>query len=32
MPKLFFREALARAMAEEMEREPRVILLGQDIA
>jgi pyruvate/2-oxoglutarate/acetoin dehydrogenase E1 component len=32
MSKLFFREALARAMAEEMERDPRVILLGQDIA
>ena len=32
MPKRFFREALARAMAEEMEREPRLILLGQDIA
>jgi acetoin:2,6-dichlorophenolindophenol oxidoreductase subunit beta len=31
MPKLFFREALARAMMEEMERDPRVILLGQDI-
>jgi acetoin:2,6-dichlorophenolindophenol oxidoreductase subunit beta len=32
MSKLFFREALARAMAEEMERDPRVILMGQDIA
>lgn len=32
MPKLFFREALGRAMAEEMERDPRVFLLGQDIA
>jgi len=32
MSKLFFREALARAMAEEMERDHRVILLGQDIA
>jgi pyruvate/2-oxoglutarate/acetoin dehydrogenase E1 component len=32
MSRLFFREALARAMAEEMERDPRVILLGQDIA
>lgn len=32
MPKLFFREALARAIAEEMEREPRLFLLGQDIA
>ena len=32
MPRVFFREALARAMAEEMERDPRVILLGQDIA
>jgi len=32
MPRLFFREAIARAIAEEMEREPRVLLLGQDIA
>lgn len=32
MSRLFFREALARAMAEEMERDPRVVLLGQDIA
>jgi pyruvate dehydrogenase E1 component beta subunit len=32
MSRLFFREALARAMAEEMDRDPRVILLGQDIA
>jgi pyruvate/2-oxoglutarate/acetoin dehydrogenase E1 component len=32
MPKLFFREAIARALAEEMQRDPRVILLGQDIA
>lgn len=32
MSRLFFREALARAMAEEMERDPRVILMGQDIA
>src|ERR1017187_9638414 len=32
MPKLFFREALARAIAAEMEREPRLFLLGQDIA
>ena len=31
MPKIFFREALARAMGEEMARDPRVILLGQDI-
>ena len=30
--KLFFREALARAIGEEMEREPRLFLLGQDIA
>jgi pyruvate/2-oxoglutarate/acetoin dehydrogenase E1 component len=29
--KLFFREAIARAMGEEMERDPRVILLGQDV-
>jgi pyruvate dehydrogenase E1 component beta subunit len=32
MPRLFFREAIARAIGEEMEREPRVLLLGQDIA
>ena len=32
MPKLFFREAIARAIAEEMERDPTIILLGQDIA
>ena len=32
MSKLFFREAIARAIAEEMDRDPRVILLGQDIA
>ena len=32
MPKVFFREALARAIGEEMEREPRLFLLGQDIA
>ena len=32
MSRLFFREAIARAIAEEMDRDPRVILLGQDIA
>jgi len=32
MSRLFFREALCRAMNEEMARDPRVILLGQDIA
>jgi acetoin:2,6-dichlorophenolindophenol oxidoreductase subunit beta len=32
MPRLFFREAIARAIGEEMERDPRVILMGQDIA
>lgn len=32
MPRVFFREALARAMAEEMERDPCVFLMGQDIA
>ena len=32
MSKLFFREAIARALAEEMARDPRVILMGQDIA
>jgi pyruvate dehydrogenase E1 component beta subunit len=31
VPKVFFREAVCRALAEEMERDPRVILLGQDI-
>lgn len=29
--KLFFREAIARAMREEMARDPAVILLGQDV-
>src|SRR5262245_8114660 len=29
--KVFFREAIARALAEEMTRDGRVILLGQDI-
>src|SRR5262245_24021953 len=29
--KLFFREAIARALAEEMSRDQRIILLGQDI-
>jgi pyruvate/2-oxoglutarate/acetoin dehydrogenase E1 component len=29
--KLFFREAIARAMREEMGRDPRIILLGQDV-
>lgn len=29
--KLFFREAIARALAEEMAADPRVILLGQDV-
>ncbi|MFI4976872.1 MAG: alpha-ketoacid dehydrogenase subunit beta [Caulobacterales bacterium] len=29
--KLFFREAIARALREEMARDPRVILLGQDV-
>ena len=29
--KLFFREAIARALAEEMALDPRVILLGQDV-
>jgi pyruvate/2-oxoglutarate/acetoin dehydrogenase E1 component len=32
MPRLFFREAIVRAIGEEMERDPRVILMGQDIA
>src|SRR3979490_1809718 len=29
--KLFFREAIFRAMREEMSRDSRVILLGQDV-
>jgi acetoin:2,6-dichlorophenolindophenol oxidoreductase subunit beta len=32
MSRLFFREAIARAIAEEMERDPTILLLGQDIA
>jgi pyruvate/2-oxoglutarate/acetoin dehydrogenase E1 component len=31
MTKMFFREAIARALREEMEQDERVILLGQDI-
>jgi acetoin:2,6-dichlorophenolindophenol oxidoreductase subunit beta len=31
MSRLFFREAIARAIAEEMEANPQLILLGQDI-
>ncbi|HYC12786.1 MAG TPA: transketolase C-terminal domain-containing protein [Stellaceae bacterium] len=30
--KLFFREAIARALREEMSRDERVIVLGQDVA
>jgi pyruvate dehydrogenase E1 component beta subunit len=29
--KLFFREAIARAIAEEMRHDPRMLLLGQDV-
>ncbi len=29
--KMFFREAIARALREEMERDERVIILGQDV-
>ncbi|HWA62796.1 MAG TPA: transketolase C-terminal domain-containing protein [Caulobacteraceae bacterium] len=29
--KLFFREAIGRAVGEEMARDPRVVLLGQDV-
>jgi pyruvate dehydrogenase E1 component beta subunit len=29
--KMFFNEAIARALAEEMARDPRIMLLGQDI-
>ncbi len=32
MSRLFFREAIARAITEEMERDPAIILMGQDIA
>ena len=32
MPRLFFREAICRAIGEEMQRDPTVILMGQDIA
>ncbi|MGP0094549.1 MAG: alpha-ketoacid dehydrogenase subunit beta [Xanthobacteraceae bacterium] len=30
-PRVFFREAISRAIGEEMERDPRMILLGQDV-
>ena len=29
--RLFFREAIARALAEEMERDQRLLVLGQDV-
>lgn len=29
--KLFFREAVARALAEEMDRDPRILVIGQDV-
>ena len=29
--RMFFREAVARAMREEMTRDPKVIILGQDV-
>ena len=29
--RLFFREAIARALAEEMQLDPNVIVLGQDV-
>lgn len=32
MPRVFFREAICRALHEEMERDPTIILMGQDIA
>lgn len=32
MPRLFFREAIARAIGEEMQRDPTIVLMGQDIA
>ena len=32
MTKVFFREAIARAVREEMLRDERVIVLGQDVA
>lgn len=31
MVKLFFREAIARALREEMSRDPSIIVLGQDV-
>src|SRR6516225_2493571 len=31
-PKVFYREAIIRALREEMERDERVFLLGQDVA
>ncbi|HEX7701688.1 MAG TPA: alpha-ketoacid dehydrogenase subunit beta, partial [Kofleriaceae bacterium] len=31
MTKVFFREAIIRALAEELERDPSVIVLGQDV-
>jgi len=30
--RLFFREAIARAISEEMQRDPTIVLMGQDIA
>jgi acetoin:2,6-dichlorophenolindophenol oxidoreductase subunit beta len=32
MSRLFFREAIARAITEEMERDSTIVLMGQDIA
>ncbi|HNK47205.1 MAG TPA: alpha-ketoacid dehydrogenase subunit beta, partial [Pseudomonadota bacterium] len=31
MPKMSFREALNQAMSEEMERDPRVFLMGEEV-
>jgi len=31
MPRMFFREAIARAIAEAMRADPRVLVLGQDV-
>ena len=32
MPEITYREALRHAMAEELERDPNVVLLGEEVA
>jgi pyruvate dehydrogenase E1 component beta subunit len=32
MPEITYREALRHAMAEEIERDPNVVLLGEEVA